>query len=141
MIIPFFTHNQKTYFAGTLLVIKMSYIKGITRQEVVEFVGYNKETKRYLLRLNNHIYEYTEEIFRDKLIGIEGMKSMYILKRSRKATFKEEMGIDQLFLGWVWYICIMAIALIFNCRVLIWFWATAFFFTYRKQKLKEAGYR
>ena len=73
--------------------------------------------------------------------AFESEKSHYANGKPRKATFKDELNIDGLFIAWIWYILIMLILVIFNDRIFGWIGASIIFFNYRDKKLKEAGYR
>ena len=59
----------------------------------------------------------------------------------KKATFKDELNIDGMFIAWLWYVFIMLIATIFKDNIIIWTLTSLIFFHYRKTKLKEAGYQ
>lgn len=38
---------------------------------------------------------------------------------------------DSVFIGWIWYIIIMVVGTVFNERLLVWVFATAFFFLWK----------
>lgn len=59
----------------------------------------------------------------------------------KRNTLKDELNINGLFIAWIWYIFIMAISTIFYDRIGLWILVTCIFLSYRKKKLKEAGYK
>jgi hypothetical protein len=52
---------------------------------------------------------------------------------------RKDCEIDGLFLGWVWYIFLMAIGTIFNGAIFIWLMISIVFFNWRAKKIKEEG--
>jgi hypothetical protein len=109
-----------------------------------EFLWYDTETKEYNIKIYDKEYTYNEKRFYNAFVGIyehtEDVVKTYH-KDKRKLTFFEELNIDCLFIAWMWYIFIMAVAIIFYDRLVIWFLASVVFFSYRNKKLKEAGYK
>lgn len=47
--------------------------------------------------------------------------------------------IPKLFIGWIWYITIMIILVIFKDRILGWFFTSVVFFSWRKNVIKKEG--
>lgn len=68
-------------------------------------------------------------------------RQMLIEKYRRKPTFAEQMNIPGLGLACIWYIIVMVVAIIFNDCIGIWIFASVIFFSYRKKKLREEGYK
>lgn len=72
-----------------------------------------------------------------KLFGLENtiveiVKPVYYIEPPKKPVKGGPLpSEDAIFVGWAWYIIIMAVGLIFNDRWLIWFWATLIFFNWK----------
>ena len=47
--------------------------------------------------------------------------------------------IDGLFIGWLWYVFLMAVATIFTGNVILWILISVVFFNWRKNKIKKEG--
>ena len=51
----------------------------------------------------------------------------------------KDTQIDGLFLGWMWYIFLMIISVIFKDAIGLWILWSVVFFTWRKNKIKKEG--
>ena len=90
------------------------------------------------------MYNYPYKEFTQMVVGIQKAAEHIpddIISEKQEYTFFDELNIDGLFLAWMWYIFIMAIATIFYARIGIWLFASVIFFSYRNNKLKEEGYK
>lgn len=145
-----FEYNGKLYGAGTIITMKF-YNGRLNRVEEKKVPFCYRTTIRdaYAIQLpNGNIREFLKENFYKDIISVEDTINSYVLqqaqtqleKENRKPTFKDEMYIDGLFFAWIWYVFIMAVAVIFHARIGIWVIASILFFKYRKRKLREAGY-
>ena len=65
------------------------------------------------------------------------MKSIALGKEKYGLPEREKPPSWNIEVGWVWYIAIMLIATIFKDRVMIWAFATAVFFLWKKGFLKK----
>ena len=52
---------------------------------------------------------------------------------------KKDFQIDGLFLGWMWYIFLMLISVIFNGAIGLWILISIVFFSWRAKKIKREG--
>ena len=150
----YFIYNGKTYPSGT--IIKMRIQDQITKKEREENLIFSSVSgnnvyacremviKKYYCFSENDfcsaIIEVTDKIHPD-YIAAESMRQLQIERYNRKPTLSEQMNIPSLGIAWIWYIIIMAVAIIFNDRVGIWLLASVIFFSYRKKKLREEGYK
>lgn len=141
----YFVYNGIKYGEGTVVIINKR--------------GYNEEATFYYTGNGIHVfrtYGYGQYFFvsPDNLSEIiveitDKTDKTFInwkidherLCRKPQYSFAAELRIDALFIAWIWYIMIMLIAVIFNECIGIWCFASYIFFSYRKKKLKEAGYK
>lgn len=141
----FFICNDTKYSSGTM--IRINHLNCITyKLNIVEakFISYDTCTDEYEIEIDNDIFKYESKRFYRLLCGIVGNNinnGTFVCQDKSKLTFSKELEIDGLFLAWIWYIFIMLVAIIFKDVILIWILASYIFFDYRKNKLKEAGYK
>lgn len=63
---------------------------------------------------------------------VEIIEPVYPHKEEMTSTYYRQCpSLDTVFVGWVWYIVIMLIGIIFKDRLLIWVFATAVFFLWK----------
>lgn len=141
----YFVYKDKKYYSGTIVsLLKISNISYSMYRENAEFLWYDTETKEYNVKICGKEYIYSKERFDNAFVGIHDHTEVVINKWNKdkkRLTFFGELNVDGLFIAWMWYIFIMVVAIIFYDRFVIWFWASAVFFSYRNKKLKEAGYK
>lgn len=142
----YFEYKGKKYPAGTVTVLS-SGEKAVFYETMILDSG----TKRYLVKINDKVINTPGCYFVDKIVSVTNEQSVdYIqwayknhleAEEKEQYTFRDELRIDGLCIAWMWYVFIMLIAIIFNDRFLIWFFASIIFFSYRNNKLKEARYK
>lgn len=141
----YFVHNGRKYYSGTIIsLLTISNISYSMYKANAEFLWYDTETKEYNVKICGKEYTYSEERFNNAFVGIYDHTEVVVNtcnKDKGKLTFFEELNIDGLFIAWMWYVFIMAVAIIFYDRIYIWIFASIIFFNYRNKKLKEAGYK
>ena len=147
----YFIYNNKRYEYGTI-------VKAIIQNEEAEmtFITYNTEEGKYLFKIDaNHykdgyyLIDYTDSELRNNLVEItDRIDTKYVQWHPLqepllldRLTFKEELKVDGLFIGWVWYIFLMGITIILNGRLFYWAVISICFYNYRKKRLKEEGYK
>lgn len=146
-----FEYNGKMYGAGTIITMKF-YNSGLNRIEEKKVPFCYRTTMRdvYEIQLpNGCIQGLLKQEFYDRIISVDDavdtnvlqQTQVQIARENKKPTFKDELNIDGLFIAWMWYIFIMAVATIFRARIGIWVLASIVFFNYRKRKLREAGFK
>lgn len=144
MIQEYFIYNGKRYLAGTLIYVKwVNHLTCTLCKTLATFCSYNPDNKTYIFEIDGYKYTYSEKDFYDILCGIYGETSSNLISypRIKQLTFEKELAINGLLIAWIWYIFIMAVAIIFKDCIGIWIIASIVFFTYRNKKLKEAGYK
>ena len=145
MIQNYFIYNGIKYVSGTMIRIKQfNYITGKLHEVNALFIAYHIDSCEYELKIDNLTSMYSKGRFEKVFCGIAGqnvVKHNQFQTTKKELKFKDELGIDGLLIAWMWYVFIMAIAIIFYDRIGIWILASVIFFNYRNKKLKEEGYK
>ena len=151
MIQNYFVHNGQRYYTGTEIIVKQSekFITGRMVDTKAIFMYFNTDTENFVFKINNCEHLYPKKMFDKVFVGVgdnvvdcETYKSNIAASNitiQQKHKFSDELRIDGMFLAWIWYVFIMAIAVIFRDRIGIWILASIIFFTYRNKKIKEEG--
>ena len=130
----YFVYNGKKYYTGTI-------IKAKVRDYVHEVIFYYEENGYYIFKdtipYGNDGFSAPEKIFFQRLVEVTDKKDMRVIPIKKK---RNELEIDWLFVGWLWYIFIMLVSSIFVGNVFCWILASIIFFTWRKNKINEEGY-
>ena len=146
----YFVYNGKKYGTGTIFRIKeLEKIYPYKRvEQSAVFISYDPETDRYMFQVGDSKNNSPGEFFwRDFVCVTEDVnvdiKQKYQANeiKANNHTFMDELNIDGMLIAWMWYIFIIAVAVIFNERIGIWIFASIVFFRYRNKKLKERGYK
>lgn len=143
-------YNGKQYEYGT--IVKIKYGKEIE----ATFYVCDPEEDYYMFAVKDNkckdgyfYFTYTKQRLKENLIEITDdinitfvqwnpIRQTYV---SNSPTFKEELGIDGMFIAWVWYVFLMGVTLFFNGQIFYWAFISFIFFDYRKKKLREEGYK
>lgn len=140
----YFIYNGRQYNSGTVIVIRwFSYLSRSVCDTNAKFLYFDTDTNRYSVEIYGKTYEYTtEEFYRDfRRIYVKQNNVTKMQVEPKEHTFSDELNIDGLLIAWIWYVFVMAVAVIFYDRIGIWIVASIMFFNYRNRKLKEAGYK
>lgn len=130
----YFEVNGIKYYTGTIFITQK-----MGRHVEATFVGYDMYYSKYIYTINSggcrHITH--DEYFWDHFVSVTDKKNesahIPILKT------KKDSDIDGLFLGWLWYIFLMAISVIFKGAIAWWIFISVVFFSWRSKKIKEEG--
>lgn len=111
------------------------------RLHTAVFLDCDEEKDEYRFVVDGTTYCYNricfyKTIYSNKHEEIESQNVNFV---AHHPTFKEELNIDGMLYAWMWYVFIMALAIIFNGREVIWVVVSIIFFSYRNKKLREAG--
>ena len=137
----YFVHNGTRYNSGSLISFRVydyrakgSYITNVT------FLYYDTDTQKYHIDVYGKEDSYDAELF---FKNLQPTKNSTIFNGTKKYkhTFSDELNIDALLIGWIWYVFIMAVGTIFYARIGIWIFSSIIFFNFRNKMLKEAGYK
>jgi len=127
----FLRYKEKCYDVGTRL--KFDFY-GTIHEGTIEWIS------PYLVyvRLTDGTGCQLSKLFPlDKTI-IEIIEPVYYAEPQQNNTQERILpSIDDIFIGWVWYIVIMAVGIIFKDRWLIWIFATIIFFTWKNGGIKK----
>lgn len=124
--------NSKKYFSGSVFIIKF-----LGKESEATFIGYNTKCASYFFQINNKICMMKESVFQENFIRATNTANTQI--RQPEIKRKKDVEIDGLFLGWVWYIFLMVISVIFNGAIFLWIIISVVFFNWRANKIKEEG--
>ena len=111
-------YNGKKYDSGAVIVIDKYNCYDYKPYKIfATFLNYDTDTNIYSLKIGDNIETYHEKEFKQIFHGVQ--KGVYN-NQNKELSFKKELEIDGLFLAWIWYVFIMAVAIIFNGRIGIW---------------------
>jgi hypothetical protein len=128
----YFVANGVKYYTGTIFIVNdMGNIREAS------FLYYDTECSRYIYKITDCVYNTDAKNFNRIFISTTGRIDNKIHAPTTKT--KKDMEIDGLFLGWVWYIFLMAISSIFKDVIGLWILISIVFFYWRKNKIKEEG--
>lgn len=133
----YFEVNSKKYYSGTIFLIRYH-----GEQTEATFVCYITESNRYVYKFKDKYgKQYTSFVssndFFNTIISITDKTDNNV---SGPVTKKlKDRDINGLFLGWLWYIFLMAISTIFKDAIGLWIFISVVFFNWRSKKIKEEG--
>lgn len=141
----YFIRNGIRYDKGTIVILLWfnPYARNVYNEKA-KFLYYDTDKDEYTFEIWGQTFTYPQEIFEHKFVEIydpNKVKAPKAQPQPKQHTFSDELKIDGLAVAWVWYVFIMAVAVIFYDRIGIWILASIIFFNYRSKKLKEAGYK
>lgn len=128
----YFDINGKRYYSGTILIINH-----MNAEVNAVFVCRNAEKRRYVYQINGCNYNVSEKYFQNVLVRI--IDNSYTYVRTPTVKTKNDLDIDSLFIGWVWYITLMLLSSIFKAAIGLWILISIVFFRWRRKKIKEEG--
>lgn len=124
--------NGKKYYSGSVFIVNC-----MGKESEAVLIGYNKEYDSYFFKINNKTCRMKDVVFKNNFVRIaDGVNINVHIPTEKK---RKDLDIDGLFLGWVWYIFLMAIATIFNGAIFLWIMISIIFFNWRAKKIKEEG--
>lgn len=132
MFINYFKVNGIKYDTGTVFITNY-----MGKHVEASFMYYDTEQKRYVYKIKDCTYYDTHTLFWRKFVSVTNKMDntihLPVIKR------KKEFEIDGLFIGWVWYIFLMGISIIFKDAIGLWIIISIVFFNWRSKKIKEEG--
>lgn len=134
----------KRYNSGdTINIIWYDYRYNNSYKHKGIFIDCDEEKNEYRFTVDGEMYCFNKVCFWKTVINntTANQNKNCIDNISNKKTFKDELNIDGMLIAWMWYIFIMAVAIIFKDCLGIWAITSIIFFNYRNKKLKEAGYK
>ena len=132
MMQNYFVVNGEKYYTGTIFIVNQ-----MGERTEASFICYDTERLRYIYQVKACRYYVDQKSFQRNFISVTDKIDVNVHMPVNK-TFKDT-EIDGLFLGWLWYIFIMAISTIFYDRIGLWILTSVVFFNWRKKKIEEEG--
>lgn len=128
----YFVWNGVKYYTGTVIVVKDG-----NKQVEAAFVCHDKTYNRYVYKIKDWQRMCPPSHFEKILVEVTNKRNDKVRMPVVK-TLKDSQ-IDGLFLGWIWYIFLMAVSTIFQYNFLWWALISFGFFTMRADKIKKEG--
>ena len=128
----YFTIKGKKYYTGTIFIVN-----NMGQEAEASFICYDTECARYVYKIKDCICRVDPKNFQRIFISVTDKRDNKVhmpVKKTRKDT-----EIDGLFIGWLWYIFLMVISIIFKNAIGWWIFISVVFFNWRKKKIKEEG--
>ena len=130
----YITINGKRYYTGTVFII--------------DFLGKRQEAS-FVFRVVTDLSDVCLCKVGDKrwFINTEQLKTILVSIADKIDTSvhmpiektMQDRYIDGLFIGWLWYIFLMGISVIFKDAIGLWVLISVIFFSWRNKKIKEEG--
>lgn len=133
----YFIVNGNPYYTGTMFIIN-----NYGKQVEATFICYNIDTGQYIYIMKNGKgndckCRVHEKYFYDHLISITNKVNQNACMPIEKR--RKDSQIDGLFLGWMWYIFLMLISIVFKEALGLWIFISIVFFKWRSDKIKKEG--
>ena len=128
----YFVVDGKKYYTGSIFIVN-----NVGQQVEATFVCYEEERNRYVYKINDCICRADLKAFKRNFVRATDMINTDVHMPITKT--KKDNEIDGLFIGWLWYIFLMAISTIFKNALVLWILFSIVFFTWRTKKIKEEG--
>lgn len=132
MLQNYFIANGKKYYTGTVIIVEH-----LGKQVEASFMYYDVDMNKYFYKIKNCTHAVPTEYFNRVFIGATDKTDPTVHLPVIKT--KKDFQIDGLFLGWMWYIFLMLISVIFNGAIGLWILISIVFFSWRAKKIKKEG--
>jgi len=133
MVNNYFDFNGKRYYTGTVIIVT----DHLGKQVEATFICYDVDHASYVYKVNNCRWRLKEEHFRRALVAVTDTAHSDV--RLPVVKKKNEFDIEGMFLGWLWYVFLMALSIIFKDRIGLWIMISVIFFSWRSNKIKKEG--
>ena len=124
--------DEEKYYTGAVFIINH-----LGKQVEASFVYYDTERARYMYTINGCRYISPESIFKNNFVAVTNKIDNKVSEPTIRT--KRDRDINGLPLGWVWYIFLMLISVIFKDVIFLWVMISIVFFNWRAKKIKEEG--
>ena len=124
--------NKTKYYTGTVFVINFN-----GKIQEAAFVCSVPKTNRILCKLSDKCWWINADDFRKRIVEITNNVDASV-RMPVERTMKDR-DIDGLFIGWLWYIFLMGISVIFKDAIGLFILISVVFFSWRNKKIKEEG--
>lgn len=127
-----FIVDGKTYCTGTVFIIEN---RG--KQVEASFICYDVEHELFLYKIGKCTWMSHDKYFNDHFIAVTDRIDPNIHMPVEKKM--KDSQIEGLFFGWIWYIFLMAVSVIFKDAIGLWILFSVVFFSWRHKKIKKEG--
>lgn len=132
-----FNYNGENYRVGTRFIMNYE-----DKEVTAHFLNRSVCDDSLVVLIENGLEYQTitsvkEENLKDMIIEILPINWYTEMKIKKK--YVKDSDMPELVIGWILYIVIMLILLIFNDRIIGWIFVTTFFFAWRHKKKEEEG--
>ena len=128
----YFVWKGVKYYTGTVIIVN-----DMGKQVEASFVCYDKTYNRYWIQVKQLRQMMYPSQFEKAIVTVTDKRGAKVHMPVVKTLKDSE--IEGLFLGWVWYIFLMAVSTIFKYNFLWWALISFGFFTMRADKIKKEG--
>lgn len=128
----YFVIDGTRYYTGTVFIVR-----NMGKEEEATFICYDTSRNKYVYKIRDCKHHMDETIFMSRFIGVTN-KVSYTTTMPVSKT-KKGTDVGGLFLGWIWYVVLMAVSVIFNEAIWLWILISIVFFGWRSKKIKEEG--
>ena len=129
----YFVVDGKKYYTGTVFITR----DNMWRETEASFICYDTDHKEYIFYIQGCRYRDRNELFWQRFIAVTDKVDGNV--RTPAAKTMNDMQIEGMFIGWVWYVFLMLISTIFNDAIGLWILISVVFFSWRSKKIKEEG--
>ena len=128
----YFLSNGEKYYTGTVF-LALHNGKPID----ATFIYYDTDYRKFLYKINSCTYVVSENEFGKRFIAVTDKVDNTVNPPIKKRM--KDIEIEGLFFGWMWYIFLMSISLIFNGKIYLWILISLVFFSWRANKIEKEG--
>lgn len=128
----YFIVNGAKYHTGSIFIIK-----DMGKNVEASFLYYDTDKQRYFYKIKDCVWNVDNKNFWRMFVSTTDKRDESM--RAPTTKIKNDIEIPGLFIGWVWYIFLMAISVIFNGAIFFWILYSVIFFKWREKKIKEEG--
>ena len=128
----YFVVDGAKYYTGTVFMVNE-----MNNTMEASFVYYDTDKDRYIYKIQDCIYNVNHENFQRKFICVTSKANLNVHMPVEKR--QTDLEVDGVFIGWLWYIFLMAVSAIFKDAIGLWIVISIAFFTWRHKKIEEEG--
>ena len=139
MIQRYFIYNNVKYPTGTEIIMRPLHRNSkCTQCEKAYFICFDEANDTFVYRCDGKQYFLHSNNFWRRFEGVTGTVNNNI--QVPEMTRIKDFQITNLFFGWVWYIFIMIVLVLFKNAIFGWILISIIFFSWRHDVLKKEGY-
>lgn len=128
----YFIANGMKHYTGTVFTTCHN-----GKQVDATFIYHDTDYKKFVYKIKDCIHIVGEDEFKNRIIAITERRDYTVSIPVQKQM--KDFEIEGLFIGWMWYIFLMAISTILNGAIYFWILISAVFFSWRANKIKREG--